>query len=779
MSLPAESSRSPFPERYHRMLTMSSAERSAANRRLFAAGLFFLSGFAALVYETVWTRRLVLVFGATTTSASAVLAGFMAGMALGALWGSRLVRRTRDPLRLYGRLELGVAAAAAAFPWIVRGILLVVERTDLPIGPLRFTLIIAALLPATTLMGATFPVLAHYTAEDDSGRGVGHLYAANLLGACAGTLTAAYVLLAFLGLSGSHWLAVAVNLGIGALALSRPSRPQAPASAPSGRGVSAAARPALACLFAAGLCGMAYELVWLRILMPSFNNSEYGFASVIFVFLLGLGGGSLLAARSPGLDIEALGGLQLLAGLFAYVGYRAFELAELVQMRLGTMDPSTIRPVILAPLIEAVVVLLPLAVLQGMLLPAAVRLTATREDAGPAAGRLYFWNTVGGILGALAAGFWWIPALNVQNALFLTISLSAAAGAGLIAWSARGARLRWGAPALAAAALALMWGSFAGRHLPEEILFSWLNRSPDGRPNPAPDARSGFLFYADDPEASVAVPAPAGRLIINGVGVTGYTNATKLLAHIPLLRHPNAKRVLIICFGMGTTYRSALAHSVDVEVVDLVPSVFKTFRFFYPDAEARLADPRARRFVDDGRNHLLRSREGYDVIIVDPSPPLYAAGTVNLYSKDFFELARRHLRPGGILAVWLPEYPEPDFKMVMKSFVSALPHSEFWLGTADKGGLVMLGSETPIPLDRGLVRERLKDPRVRADLLEINAEFAKEGAFWKLELGSGESYRDYLADSPEITDDFPRLEYPYYRAKTPAYLKHPAVLAGR
>jgi spermidine synthase len=400
-----------------------------------------------------------------------------------------------------------------------------------------------------------------------------------------------------------------------------------------------------------------------------------------------------------------------------------------------------------------------------------VRLIASRETAGTAAGRLYFWNTAGGILGALAAGFWLIPALNVQNALFATISLSAASGAALVAWSARAPRLRFGLPALAAGALALMWGSFAGTRLPEKVLLEWLNRSPD--------SKTRFLFYADDPEASVAVPSPARRLIINGVGVTGYTNATKMMAHIPLLLHRDPKRVLIICFGMGTTYRSVLSHRVDVEVVDLVPSVFETFRYFYPDAAARLADPRARRFVDDGRNHLLRSRGGYDVIIVDPSPPLYAAGTVNLYSRDFFQLARSRLRPGGILSVWLPEYPEPDFKMVMKSFAGALPETQFWLGTAQRGGLVMLGSERPLVLDHALVRERLEDPRVRADMGELDREFASEDAFWRLPVGTGESFRAYLADAPEITDDFPRLEYPYYRAKTPEYAKHPAALARR
>jgi spermidine synthase len=721
-----------------------------------ALAFFFVSGFAALVYETVWTRKLVLVFGATLTSASAVLAGFMAGMAAGALLGAKLARGTRDPLRLYGALELGIAACAAVFPLAVRAILSIMETTTLPVGPLRLALIFAALLPATTLMGMTFPLLCSAGEGEDAGRDVGHIYAANLIGSCLGALAGAYLLLPLIGLSGSHWLAVALNAGVGLAALSLPERARKPA-APAVR-LSDGERSAFACLFISGLCGMAFEVVWLRILMPSFNNSAYGFASVIFVFLLGLGGGSFLAARSPVAGAAALGGLQMLAGIYAYVGYRLYELGELVQIRFGAMDASTISPVVFAPLAETVAILLPLAVLQGMLLPVAARM-------GGKPGPLYFWNTVGGICGALLAGFWWVPAVNVQNALFITIALCALSGAAVLALASPAPRTRWAAAACAALPL-FLWTSRAER-LPKKVLLDWLNRH---------GAEAEFLFYADDPEASVAVPDQNRRLIINGVGVTGYTNATKMMAHIPLLLHPAPKRVLIICFGMGTTFRSALRHGVDVEVVDIVPSVFETFKLFYADAAQMLGDPRAAHFVNDGRNHLLGSRGGYDVIIVDPSPPLYAAGTVNLYSRDFYELARKRLRPGGILTVWLPEYPEPDFKMVMKSFAQAMPRTEMWLGTRRKGGLVMLGSEAPIAADRALVRRRLAQPALKTDLSELDDEFKTEDGFWSLRLGTGESYASYLAGSPEITDDFPRLEYPYFRSKTRAYQAHPSVL---
>ncbi|MDD5628100.1 MAG: hypothetical protein PHU21_03480, partial [Elusimicrobia bacterium] len=506
-------------------------------RDLLACVLFFCSGFAALVYETVWTRQLVLVFGATMPSASTVLAGFMAGMALGALWGVRHWRGSGDPLRLYGRLELAIAAYAAVFPWVVKAIMAFIAASALPAAPVRLVLVFAALLPATTLMGLTFPVLSRLDADPDPGRSVGDLYAANLAGSSLGVLAAAFLLLPLIGLAWSHRLAVLISLAVGLTAANAPPQgPPLPAPPP------AAAGPwqAPACLFVSGLCGMAFEVVWIRILMPSFNNSAYGFAAVVFVFLAGLGGGSFCAARFPALGLAGLGAIQVLAGLFAYVGYRTFELTQLLQIRLGTMGPSAISPVVFAPLIESLVVLLPLAVLQGTLLPAAVRLTAAGQDTGAAAGRIYFWNTAGGILGALAAGFWWIPAAGLQDALLLAIAASVVCGAALVLSAAPRRPLRLAGPAFALALLASMVLSLRGRTLPETVLLDWLGRSGGNATLP---------FYADDLEASVAVRGGLARrsLIINGVGVTGYAVATKMIAHIPLVLHPKPERTLIIC----------------------------------------------------------------------------------------------------------------------------------------------------------------------------------------------------------------------------------------
>ncbi len=734
--------------------------------------LFFISGFAALGYEVVWTRQLVLVFGATVQSVSTVLAAFMAGSALGALLGARWCRRAGDPLAVYGKLELGIAALAAAWPLEIQGILAFVEASDLPIAPLRFALTFTALLPPTILMGATFPVLAQAAGSGDAGRDAGDLYAANLFGACLGALVNAFVVLAFLGLRGTYWLAVLLNLAAGTWALRRAGSggPPRAAVAPFSPAPDGTQRAAMACVFVSGLCGMASEVIWTRLLIPSFSSSVYCFAAVLAVFLAGLGLGSVLAGRLPARGVGPLGGLLVLSALVGFVGYLSLELTQLFQVYIADMSSPDQRPPLLIPLVETCLVLGPFALLQGTILPTGVRLCAPGAAVGAVVGRLYFWNTLGAIAGSLAAGFWWLPAFNVQGALLITLGLAGAFGSALIVASAPRPWVRAAVPACALLAVVLGRTRLAGRHLPLQFRLEWDARYPE--------LNSRMIYYAEDAEASVGVLARGSQrlLLVNGIGVTSYTNATKMMAHIPLLLHPDPQRTLIICFGMGTTFRSALSHPGSVDVVELVPAVLKAFPHSYSDAGRWTSDPRASLIVNDGRNHLLRDRGGYDVVIVDPSPPLFAAGTANLYNRDFFRLARCRLRPGGLLAVWLLSTPRTEFEMVMKSFLEVWPHVSVWRTTAGLRGVLMLGSESPIPADRRRVAARLRLPEVRRDMLELDREFEREDAFWRLYRGTGEWYRERLAGVRSVTDDFPWIEYPYFRSWSPAYRQRSKLL---
>ena len=312
-------------------------------------------------------------------------------------------------------------------------------------------------------------------------------------------------------------------------------------------------------------------------------------------------------------------------------------MTQLLQMRFADMAASGVRPIFLGPLLEALVLMLPVAVVQGMVLPCACR---TVDGSARTVSRLYFWNTLGAIAGTLATGFWWIPAFSVQNALLLVMSVSLFSGGALAYWDAPRQAWRWAAPVACGVFIAFAVANLRGRRLPVEMLTAWLTHGES-------DVETKILHADDDEEASVAVVSRGGGrfLAINGVGVASHTNATKLMAHIPLAIHEQARKTLVICFGIGTTFRSALRHPGSVVAVDLVPAVLNAFKYFYPDADRWTSDPRASRLANDGRNHLLREREGYDVIIVDPSPPLYAASTVNLYSQDFFPARPR---AGGI-----------------------------------------------------------------------------------------------------------------------------------
>lgn len=731
--------------------------------------LFAVSGFASLLYEIVWTRRLVLVFGGTVYSVSTVLVGFMAGFALGSYFGSFLAKRAKHPWRLYGCLELGIALAAAFFPVEVHGIFALIEGGASLGQAGRCALTLLTLLPATFLMGATFPVLSQHVARRNTAREVGALYAANLVGACLGTLGSAFILVAILGLQGTQYFGLCLNLAVGALVLLIPAKEFPGVKQASSRKLVSSWLNAT--VFASGLCGMAFEVVWTRILIPSFNNSVYGFASMLSVFLAGLGIGSFIAGRMSLKGRRALGALLASSAVAASAGYLAFYVSQLLQIRFASMAGSGVRPLLIIPFLEACAVLGPLAVFQGMVFPVALRSSA-EESAGVATGRLYFWNTLGGIVGALAAGFYWLPKYNVQNGLLIVIAISLLAGSVLMAASMRRRVVGLAVPAAAVLLLAGAWLGLSRRHLPSEILMRWIARSHG--------PHSDLLYYRDDVEASVAAirDSDGSRfLVINGVGVSGYTNATKMLAHIPLLLHPNPQRTLVICFGLGTTFRAAMHHPGVVEAVDIVPAVFQTMNSFFPDAHAWLSHPRARLFADDGRNHLLADHDGYDVIIVDPSPPLYAAGTVNIYSKDFFELGRRRLSSGGIMTVWLPGYPESEFKMVMKSFLSVFPSVQIWRASGSTTGIAMLGSDQPILLDHERVRRRRQDPEIRRDMLEFNPEFKDESSFWDLYVGSGEQFQGYLKGTAEVTDDYPWIEYPYFRAMKADYYRPPEIFS--
>jgi spermidine synthase len=256
------------------------------------------------------------------------------------------------------------------------------------------------------------------------------------------------------------------------------------------------------------------------------------------------------------------------------------------------------------------------------------------------------------------------------------------------------------------------------------------------------------------------------HLWINGIGMTNLCEEIKILAHLPLLLHENPKRILVVCFGMGTTVRSARCHKdVDVSVVELVPEVYECFSYFHADGHEVLADPRVHHYVDDGRNFLLMRPGAYDVIVIDPAPPVWAAGTVNLYTKEFFEICRDRLTPNGIMCLWVPLVEATEVRMIMKTFQAVFPQTYVWRGlSVPQPGFYLMGHKKPGPIDLARLDRANNDQAIVKDLNEWTAEKVTPGMLRNLLIFTPDALARFVANDPVISDDHPYTEFPLWRS---------------
>jgi spermidine synthase len=459
--------------------------------RLGVVVLFFLSGACGLVYEVVWMRMLTLVFGATAFATSAILSSFFAGLALGSLYYGRIADRGRHhPLALYALLEAGIGVCAFVMPVVFAALshvyVVLARGLDLgfyPLSVVRFALSFAVLLVPTTLMGGTLPVIVKYFTRrrDQVGWDVGRLYAVNTLGAVVGTVLAGFFLILFLGVREAAYAAGAVNLVIAVVVygLSRvvpfappeearahmPAEgmpggglPAAPAEAePSGAAPGAAGAPpapppasvravpaGAACLALwavgiSGFCALAFEVLWTRSLVFFLDNSTHAFTTMLTAFLLGIALGSALIARfidgrrSP---VALFGAIEVLIGVSALLAIPLIAHSTPVMERLlGAQEGPWLHwQWIGLRFVTALTVMLLPTILMGMTVPLVVRIcTRHLASVGTTLGRVYFVNTVGGVVGSIVAGFVLIPLLGVRDGIVVVGLLSVGVGVGLLA----------------------------------------------------------------------------------------------------------------------------------------------------------------------------------------------------------------------------------------------------------------------------------------------------------------------------------------------------------
>ena len=766
---------------------------SAAGTLVGVSACFVLSGFAALLYQTAWMRQFSVVFGTSELAVATVLSAYMAGLAVGAGIAGRYVNRITRPVLVYGILEAGVALSALAVPLLLALANLLYggllggqpEPADASgLGQSLFYLVVAFIVLAipTGCMGATLPMLTRYVvrSEDQIGPRVGWLYALNTVGAVGGTVTAGFLLLPALGLSGTVWVGVFINFlvfviaayiartlaPLGAahdtdrrtepLTVTDPAGPVAAASdgATAGTaGVAAIAGPGrgifgtywiLPLMLISGANTFTYEVLWTRLLSHILGGSIVAFSTMLAAFLSGIAIGSALAARyarNAGTALSAFVVTQFGIAITSIAIYESLHL--LIPETAGLRGNASL----------AMIVLLPSTLFIGATFPFAVRILATGEaDAAPASARVYAWNTFGAIVGAAVAGFVLIPLLKYEGAIQMAVMVNAALalGASLLVFQRRYRTAA--AAAVGLLAIALVYRPV----IPEEIL----------RTSPMTDYGQGEIrYYEVGRSATVLMLEEDGYLNLrtNGLpeastnlrGAPPYQHNQHLLSTVPVLARPDTRDMLIIGFGGGVAVEGVPPSVETVDVVELEPKVIDANRILSEEREIDpLQDPRVRVFINDARSAMRLTSKRYDAIVSQPSHP-WTAGASHLYTHEFMQLAKERLNPGGVFLQWMNTQfvTESLLQSLCATILDVYEYVRVYQWTTEV--LFFLGSDEPLDIERTLSttgRPLIDDP---IHYLEKGIG-SVEDVLTALNMDEANIQR-FAADAPILTDNFNRM----------------------
>ncbi len=752
--------------------------------------LFAGSGCAALIYEIVWFQLLQLVIGSSAVSLGLLLAAYMGGLCLGSAALPRLVSTRHHPMRVYAFLELGIAAfgivALFGVPLIGRIYVAGASPTGLAGLVLRGAVAAVCLLPPTLLMGASLPAIARWV--ETTPRGVswmGLLYSANVAGAVTGCVLAGFYLLRVHDMAFATYIAAAINVAVALLALAVASGAGRWTGADGeGHGATVARAPGVMFVYAAiafsGLTALGAEVVWTRLLSLLLGATVYTFSIILAVFLTGLwagsGAGSFLArrVRDPRL---ALAGCQIL--LAVAIAWTAFTLAYVLPW--WPVDPWLATSPWLnfdLDLTRVIRAIFPATLLWGASFPLALAAAAAnREDPARLTGEVYAANTAGSIVGALAFSLVLIPAMGTHGSQQVLIWLAAAAavvaiapvafrklksGAGLALAGglACAALLAWG---LSATVGAVPWQAIAyGRRVAP--ILRGLYRSNDAQTTP--------VYVGEGINSSVVIAERGDQRFFYVSGKSEASSALldmrlqRMMGHLPALVSSAPRSVLVVGFGAGVTAGSFVPYPevrsiVICELEPLIPPA--SDEYFGKENNHVLRDPRASVVYDDARHYVLITPQKFDVITTDPIHP-WVKGTSTLYSREYYELVKSHLNPGGVAAQWLPIYEsdEETVKTELATFFSVFPNATVWSNYLNGDGydLVLLGTVDAAPINVNELQRRLDQPSYAA----VSASLADVGFHSAVDLlatyaGSASDLAPMLANA-QINDDLNmRLQY--------------------
>lgn len=768
--------------------TLSSAPAEAAVRPFLPllVLLFVGSGCAALIYEVIWLQMMELIIGSSAISIGVLLGTFMAGMCAGSLLLSRFVSRQAHPLRVYAILEAAIGVCGIVVLLVmpyVGGLYAAIALPGMPGLLLRGVFCAILLLPPTLLMGATLPAISRWVEATPKGVSwLAFFYGGNIAGAMIGCLLAGYYLLRVHDVAVATAVAVMLNVAvaIAGLVLYKRTSYQGPAKAQSA-GLFAAppgSWPVYATIALSGFTALAAEVVWTRLLSLNLGATTYTFSLILAVFLMGLGIGSSLGAvltRNGVAARAALGWCQfLLAGALAWAAYSLTQV-----LPNHPIDPATpLGPfsTFQVDFIKAVVTVLPGALLWGASFPLALAAVGIRDvDPGALVGTTYAANTAGAILGALLMSLVFIPDFGTQRSQQVLIMCSALSASLMLAFwprprqdGSRPVSRRFGAIGVTLV-LAGLAGWLAQTVVPVPGVLVGYGRFAGRQLNDAGD----FVYVGEGRNSSMAVSQRDGVRSYHNAGKVQASSRPedmrlqRMLGHMAtLLPARPPKSVLVIGFGAGITAGAVsidprLEREVVVEIEPLVPLVVSTY--FKQQNFDVVRNPKVRVVTDDARHYLLTSKEKFDAITSDPFDP-WVKGAANLYTREFFQVVKERLNPGGVVTLFVQLYMNSTeaVKSELATFLEVFPQGLIFSNLNEGAGydLVLVGQATPGPIDVDAIEVRLASReygRVAASMREIGMETAID---LLSTLGMrGDQIAPWLADAQINTDRNLRLQY--------------------
>ncbi len=725
--------------------------------------LFVGSGCAALVYEIVWFQLLSLIVGSSAISLGVLLATFMGGMCIGSIGLARVVSPRHHPLKVYALLEVGIGAFGLLVLWLlphVGGLYTSLGGPGMLGIAVRAVFCAIFLLPPTIMMGATLPAIARWVETTPKGVSwLGFFYGGNTFGAVLGCLLAGFYLLRLHDVAVATYVAVGLNLAVALAGLalagftayerSHAKAPEEPITMAPGSGL------VLVAIGVSGATALGAEVVWTRLMALNFGGTTYTFSLILASFLFGIGIGSgvgSVLARYVADPRRALGWAQLL--VVAGLAWAAYVL-------LGALPNWPVNPSIATPwfnfqfdFFRAVLTAFPAAALWGASFPLALAAVAAKgQDPGRLVGRVYAANTVGAIVGSLLSAVVMIAWLGTQTTQQIMVALAAVSAVLMLAFvgdEERGFRLAKGGlvRGLAVVAMALLFGSTIPTVPP--LLVGYGRYAPTYQNT----ENIRWLYVGEGMNSSMAVSEL-------GNGDRNYHNAGKvqassepqdmrlqrMLGHLTTLVPTQARSVLVIGCGAGVT---AGAVSIDptvedltiVEIEPLVPEVVS--RHFGQHNFEVVDNPKTTVVIDDARHYLLTTDKTFDAITSDPFDP-WVKGAATLYTVEFWQEAREHLNPGGVITVFVQLYESnlDAVKSEIATFFEVFPHGMVFANLAYGQGydVVMLAQKEPAPIDLDAIDAKLNAPAFE----EVRRSLAEVGFF-----SAGQLMATFAVKKPEI-----------------------------